>query len=135
MDDKTYKDAMNLLLISNIYYKDNSHPLAVAQNFPLMSDEWIIGLFHDILEDTEIEERLLFDILMTLGKEDLMIDIILLTRYEDETYFEYIRATKLSERARVVKIADIKHNLSRTETLTESLKERYEEALKILEEE
>lgn len=37
-----------LIKFAKQYYDDISHPLAVANE---MSNEWIVGLFHDILED------------------------------------------------------------------------------------
>ena len=40
-----------LIKFAKQYYDDISHPLAVANQFPEMSNEWIVGLFHDILED------------------------------------------------------------------------------------
>jgi (p)ppGpp synthase/HD superfamily hydrolase len=119
-----------LIKFAKKYYDDISHPLAVANQFPEMSDEWIVGLFHDILEDTNINKDFLFCLLTLLGKYKLFDEIVKMTRRKGETYFEYIR--RLDGIAKKVKIADIKHNLSRTETLKPSLKERYEKALRIL---
>jgi (p)ppGpp synthase/HD superfamily hydrolase len=119
-----------LIKFAKKYYDDISHPLAVANQFPEMSDEWIVGLFHDILEDTNINKDFLFCLLTLLGKYKLFDEIVKMTRRKGETYFEYIR--RLDGIAKKVKIADIKHNLSRTETLQPSLKKRYEKALKIL---
>ncbi|MGG3920456.1 hypothetical protein ABEV41_00650 [Geobacillus thermodenitrificans] len=119
-----------LIKFAKKYYDDISHPLAVANQFPEMSDEWIVGLFHDILEDTNINKDFLFCLLTLLGKYKLFDEIVKMTRRKGETYFEYIR--RLDGIAKKVKIADIKHNLSRTETLQPSLKERYEKALRIL---
>ena len=61
------------------------------------------------------------------------LEINRITRDRDETYFEYIKRLKeYNDVCTRVKIADLKHNLSRTETLRPSLKERYEKALRIL---
>jgi (p)ppGpp synthase/HD superfamily hydrolase len=118
-----------LIQFAKQYYDDISHPLAVANQFPEMSDEWIVGLFHDILEDTNINKDFLFCLLTLLGKYKLFDEIVKMTRRKGETYFEYIR--RLDGIAKKVKIADLKHNLSRTETLQPNLKKRYEKALKI----
>jgi (p)ppGpp synthase/HD superfamily hydrolase len=41
-----------LIQFAKQYYDDISHPLAVANQFEELSPEWVVGLFHDILEDT-----------------------------------------------------------------------------------
>lgn len=118
------------LRIANEFYKELEHPLNVAYSFEELSDEWVVGLFHDILEDTNIDKDILFYSLSFHNKYHLFKEIEKLTRRKGETYFEYIR--RLDGIAQTVKIADLKQNLSRTETLTDSLKSRYEKALKIL---
>lgn len=125
------ENVKSLLLLASYFYDDMDHPLYVANNFEVFSDEWVVGLFHDILEDTDIDEHLLFCHLSLVGKYDMFKEIFNITRKKGETYFEYIR--RLDGIAREVKIADLKHHLSRTTTLTLSLKSRYEKALKLLE--
>jgi (p)ppGpp synthase/HD superfamily hydrolase len=115
------------------YYKDASHPLAVASNFKELTDEWVVALFHDILEDTQIKENDLFMFLTRYDRNKVYLEITKITRKKEESYFDYInRLKKENDVAMRVKIADLRHNLSRTETLKPSLKQRYEKALKIL---
>ena len=86
-----------------------------------------VALLHDIIEDTET----------TLNEipEDMRNDIDILTRKEDETYFDYIHKIKNSDNrtAIIVKLADIYDHLEQVETLKPSLKKRYEKAKEILE--
>ena len=60
--------------------------------------------------------------------------VVILTRKADETYFEYIQRIIDSDNkyAYFVKLADISDHLLQIETLTPSLKDRYEKALKML---
>ena len=103
--------------------------------------EWIVGLFHDILEDNPNCYQIRA-MLLELTNVTIYNAVKLLTRnlVYDQTYFDYIKTikwwkdneTKVGEIAWKVKIADIKHNLSRTATLKPSLKKRHEKALRIL---
>jgi hypothetical protein len=120
----------NLLFLADYYYDDIDHPLSVAYSFPEFSDEWVVGLFHDILEDTDIDPALLMMQLAINSKAMMYEEIVSITRKKGETYFEYIR--RLEGIAKKVKIVDLTKNLSRVDTLTESLKSRYEKALKLL---
>lgn len=113
------------------YYKDCSHPFAVACQFPELSDEWIVGLFHDLLEDTNVDPKVLQRFLSNMGKGHLFQEIEKITRKENESYFEYI--ARLDGLVKRVKVADVRHHLSRKETLKESLKKRYMKALSMLE--
>ena len=89
-------------------------------------DYMIVGLLHDIIEDTDT----------TLDElpEDIRIDISTLTRRSDETYFEYINRIKNygSNRAITVKLYDIKDHLQQKDTLSKSLENRYLKARNIL---
>ena len=84
-------------------------------------------LLHDILEDTDTTSSEL--------PMDIRDDVIVLTRRNDETYFEYINRIKNSgsQKAIAVKIADLKDHLEQKDTLKDSLKDRYIKALNILE--
>jgi hypothetical protein len=131
-----------LIEFAKQYYDDISHPLAVANQFSEMSDEWIVGLFHDILEDNLDSRDIIQNKLLKMFNYnwDIFRAIQYISRDEDVSYFDYIWFIKYmkdenkqgGELAWKVKIADLKHNLSRTETLKPSLKKRYEKALRIL---
>lgn len=72
----------------------------------------IVALLHDVLEDTKY----------MIDPDDLTAHqwtaLQLVTRYPDETYFDYVRAiaqavdTALGPLAAVVKLADLSHNMS-----------------------
>ena len=120
----------DFLTFANMHYKSIAHPLAVASAFEEGSDAWIVGLFHDLLEDTHLEEAELRSFLNKYQKGELVAEIIAITRLETEKYFDYIR--RLTGLARVVKMADLNQNLSRKDTLKTSLEERYTKALQLL---
>lgn len=110
------------------------HSLNVAENFEFMSDKYIVGLCHDLVEDKEISEEDLKQLLSKYGKEYLIHSILVVTRNSLETYKEYIYRVKNSndEVAISVKLVDMNNNYSRKETLTPKLAKRYENAIKIL---
>ena len=84
-----------------------------------------LGLLHDILEDTntDIEEI----------PEELQNDLITLTHFADETYFEYIeRIKRAGKRAITIKLCDIQDHLDNKETLKSSLEKRYLKAKELL---
>lgn len=110
------------------------HPKYVSDKFEVF-DFKIVGILHDIVEDTDIT-------LIDLEKMDFPKKIIkaidAITRRKEEKYFEYIERVKKNGIARQVKIEDLKHNLlperiNKIEN-NESMKSRYLKALKILEE-
>ena len=88
-------------------------------------DYELIGLLHDIIEDTDT----------TLDElpVDIRDDIDILTRKNNETYFEYIdRIVNSNKRVIRVKCCDIYDHLQYVDTLTDSLKKRYDKAYSIL---
>lgn len=113
-----------------------THYLAVAESFPIGSDEWFVAMLHDMLEDGFS----VISLYKLLGQfcpgdkvDDIMSSVYMLTRYSDEPYFEYIEGiASLGGIPLHVKIADIRHHLSRKETLKPSLEARYRKALRIL---
>jgi (p)ppGpp synthase/HD superfamily hydrolase len=89
------------------------------------NDYELIGLLHDIIEDTDT----------TLDElpVDIRDDIDILTRKNSETYFEYInRIVNSNKRAIIIKCCDIYDHLQCVDTLTDSLKKRYDKAYFIL---
>ena len=84
---------------------------------------FIVGIAHDLLEDTECSYE---ELEQAIGK-NLMSSVIILTKSDDITYKDYITEVKLSNDplAILVKKADIKDHFSQEETLTKKLIEKY----------
>lgn len=88
-------------------------------------DYELLGLLHDILEDTDTQPYEL--------PEYIRDDCMTLTRDDNETYMEYIdRVKNGSKRAITIKLCDLEDHFNNKETLKESLKERYLKAKEIL---
>lgn len=122
-----------LLAFANKYYQDSMHPVWVAERFPSGSDHWIVGLFHDLLEDTDVKDFDLYQCLDRFEKSYLFEDILILTRRREETYHSYImRVCESGGIAKDVKFQDLQHHLLRVDTLSESLRKRYLKALQII---
>ena len=133
----TYKHAEQLDKLGSPYIY---HPLRVMLDESLTTEtQKCVAICHDLLEDTTttIEE------LHKIGMSDDMITIVVaLTHLENEpntTYWQRI-LDEPSGDARLVKIADIKDNLSESrmsqlpEEVQTRLKEKYAKALQYLEE-
>ena len=109
------------------------HPLHLAEQMET-EETTIVALLHDVIEDTSLT----IDHLAKLGFSKQVIEAIgLLSKSDDTPYFEYINSLKFNEIARVVKIADLKHNmdLTRLKKVTDndlSRHEKYRIALQIL---
>lgn len=123
------------------YYKFETfqHCLRVAEyaskNICLRTDEeriiaFIIGLCHDLLEDTNATVAEICE--ATGYTESFIINVLgALTRNKDEVYMDYIKRIKQNDSIYpyIVKIADVKDHFRQKDTLKDSLKERYVNAL------
>ena len=92
------------------------HPLHIAEE---MQDEitTCIALLHDVIEDSNIT-------LSELSKDfppEVINAVEVLTHKEKDLYLEYIQKIKTNEIARIVKLADLKHNLDQSRCLDQSL--------------
>lgn len=137
--EKLWKMAKNLAIEKHEGQVDKCgkayilHPRYVSSKFDIL-DFKIVAILHDIVEDTDVT----LEQLTKMGfPRKIVLAIDAITKNENEKYFEYIERVKLNAIARKVKIEDLKHNLdpdriSLVEN-SESLKKRYEKALKILE--
>lgn len=89
------------------------HPIAVSQilkekNF----DEkyQIVGLFHDLLEDTNTT----YEEIVKISNKEIAEAVRLLTKEKGYNMNEYIERIKNNNLAKMVKLADKIHNLSET---------------------
>ena len=144
------QDIQNAIEIARKYYDESTfaHASRVAgfvEDNPFIpiiykTDCICLAWMHDLLEDTSYKNEpkfvvekgflneLVFDeALYLLTKPKDMDYISYIKRFKDEQYSAYAR-----QYAWWVKIADMKDHLSRTETLTDRLKEKYLEALPYL---
>jgi (p)ppGpp synthase/HD superfamily hydrolase len=103
------------------------HPLRVAFSLVGVAPEAgvIAALLHDVVEDTEMT---LDDIDKVFGTYVAEI-VDALTRRDGESYDDFIARVQEHPVATIVKIADIRDNLTRTESLPKSLAGRYGRAL------
>lgn len=94
-----------------------------------------IAWLHDVVEDTSIT----FEDLLSAGISAQVVDALrLLTHDKSVPYLDYIRALKRNPLARMVKLADLRHNsdLSRLPKVTSADEERlakYQKAIQTLE--
>ncbi|HEU7780044.1 TPA: GTP pyrophosphokinase [Streptococcus pneumoniae] len=109
------------------------HPETVA-SFVATDEEKAVAYLHDVIEDTSLT-------LLDLKKEGFSKNIIeavdILTKKKGQDYQSYLNLVKTNELARVVKLADLRHNsdLSRLPLITEKDLERnkkYSSAIRFL---
>jgi len=87
-----------------------------------------VAYLHDVIEDTNVTAEHLDE----LGVTRIVIDSVLaMTKRTGESYDDYLTRVAQDEMARIVKIFDIKDNLS--DLPTEKQKEKYVRALEFLE--
>lgn len=88
------------------YYE---HVFRVADKVP---DRLVpVALCHDLLEDTSVLPEELREYGLTEREIEL---VVLLTRFSDVTYMEYIRRIGEDEDAKIVKMADLRDNMDST---------------------
>lgn len=107
-----------------------AHPLHLAEGCS-SEEETIVALLHDVLEDTHSY----YEKVKELVSEEELNALVLLTRRRKDTYFSYIKKVSQNALATKIKCMDLEHNLLESRlsgNMPNSLKERYEKALKIL---
>jgi len=111
------------------------HPLRVMLSLDNDEDR-IVGILHDVLEDTSITLRHLEDNGFH-GEIEILDALVSITRKSNESYKDFILRVKLNPIALRVKLADLKDNMniSRINSPTEKdfLRiEKYKKAYKLL---
>ncbi len=99
------------------------HPRAVAAMLKNETGK-IVALLHDIVEDTDVS----IDVIRDEFGAEVAESVALLTHDKTVPYMEYIKAIKANRIARMVKMADLIHNmdLTRLPVVTEKDLERVE---------
>ena len=111
------------------------HPIHLAEQ---MNDEItiIVALLHDVVEDTSYT----IDDLASMGfPEDAIRAIALMTHSRGVDYMDYVKRIRNNPIARIVKLADLRHNsdLCRLDTVDSRAMarvEKYARAIQLLEE-
>jgi len=98
------------------------HCLAVMLDPSINTEELrIVAVLHDILEDTSITR----DNLLVDGYSEQIVDAIdALSRRPEESYTNYIERLAQNALAVTVKLADLKHNISRLDGLDPAIRIR-----------
>ena len=82
------------------------HPFHLAEQ---MTDELstVCALLHDVVEDTDYT----FEDLAAMGFPEAVIEVLrLLTHEESVPYMDYVKELSKNPTARLVKLADLRHN-------------------------
>lgn len=93
------------------------HLTTVALRFKFeCEDRYVVGLLHDLIEDTEFTEELL----LLLFPKRIVDAVVAISKVTGEPYEEYIQRVKANPLAKDVKLSDLVHNmdLSRLPTIT-----------------
>ena len=109
------------------------HPLYVASQVKT-EQEKAVALLHDVLEDSDITAA---DLLAYGLSNEVVTAVQTLTKKKGQSYQEYLEKVKSNNLARVVKLADLKHNsdLSRLKSVSDTDRERvkkYKNAIRYL---
>ncbi len=100
------------------------HPVQVSnmlkeKNFS--KDYQLVGLFHDLLEDTDTK----YEDIEKLTNREIAEAVKLLTKEQGYVMEEYIGRIKKNDLAKMVKIADRIHNLSEAHLASEKFQKDY----------
>ena len=109
------------------------HPLYVASQVKT-EQEKAVALLHDVLEDSDITAA---DLLAYGLSNEVVTAVQTLTKKKGQSYQDYLEKVKSNNLARVVKLADLKHNsdLSRLKTVSNTDYQRvkkYKNAIRYL---
>lgn len=86
------------------------HPLHVMNNVDGIEAK-IVAILHDILEDTLITEA---DLILYGFDLNIVESVVALTKIKGESYDDYLKRVKNNKLSRVVKLADLSHNMDIT---------------------
>ena len=109
------------------------HPIYVASQVDT-EEEKAVALLHDVIEDSPVSAE---ELLQAGLPETVVTAVQVLTKKKEQDYQTYLETVKKNPLARVVKLADLKHNsdLSRLSSITEKDRERlkkYQKAIDFL---
>ena len=110
------------------------HPYHLAEQMP---DEYTtcVALLHDVVEDTDVTLEMLRDSF----PEEVVEAVATMTHGKDEPYWDYVQRVSKNPIAKIVKLADLRHNSDQTRMIGADEKtlayfqEKYRKAFEILE--
>lgn len=110
------------------------HPFHLAEQMP---DEYTtcVALLHDVVEDTDVT----LEEIKAFFPPEVADAVAVMTHGKDEPYLDYVRRVSKHPIARIVKLADLRHNSDQTrlENADEATRlyfqEKYRKAFEILE--
>ena len=110
------------------------HPYHLAEQMP---DEYTtcVALLHDVVEDTDVT----LEYLTTIFPKEVTDAVAVMTHLPDEPYTDYILRVKQNPIAKIVKLADLRHNSDQTrlqnadEAKLAYFREKYRKAFEIIE--
>lgn len=114
--EEQLEEAIKLASFKHYGQRDKSnkpyiiHLLYVMNNVNDLNAK-IVGVLHDILEDTNITRN---DLLNYGFSEDIVIAVEILTKSKNQKYMDYIENIKSNNITRKVKLIDLKHNMDLT---------------------
>jgi GTP diphosphokinase / guanosine-3',5'-bis(diphosphate) 3'-diphosphatase len=121
-------DALDLMraidLANSFFYgklDKNGAPLVLHSMRVMMAgttpDEQVVGMLHDVLEDTHVTEHVLEQ---HQFERHIIEAVLTLTHHAGEPYDAYIHRVSMTELARSVKIRDLQDNMARSPPLHET---------------
>jgi len=110
------------------------HPYHLAEQMP---DEYTtcVALLHDVVEDTSVT----LEALSAIFPEEVVEAVRVMTHKKGEPYLDYVRRVRENPIARIVKLADLRHNSDQTrlenadERTLSYFREKYQKAFQVLE--
>ena len=110
------------------------HPYHLAEQMP---DEYTtcVALLHDVVEDTDVT----LEELKATFPAEVIEAVAVMTHGKDEPYLDYVRRVSKNPLAKIVKLADLRHNSDQTrmenadEATLAYFREKYRKAFEILE--
>lgn len=114
--EEQLEEAIKLASIKHYGQRDKAnkpyifHLLHVMNNLDDLNAK-IVGVLHDILEDTDITRNDLFNYGFS---EEIVIAVEILTKPKNQKYMDYIENIKSNNIAKKVKLIDLKHNMDLT---------------------
>ena len=116
-DDWCASENLALLIFSSALFEQKqwngddyaAHPLYVGYNGTRSTTKRIIGILHDVVEDSDWE----LDDLRAVGfSERVIAGVDSVTKHDGEMYFDFIERCSMNEDGIDVKLNDLEHNMS-----------------------